>query len=84
VEAPDQSLIPINWPDGTTKLTLTKAVQLINNCGTIRAAQKAAQVANKPERQQGRKRKQPEPEPEPVVLHTSSRKRQKRTGVFEN
>jgi hypothetical protein len=84
VEAPDQSLIPMNWPEGTTKLTLTKAVQLINNRGTIGAAQKAGRVANKPERQRGRKRKQPEPEPEPVVLRTSGRKRQKRTGVFEN
>jgi len=26
VEAPDQSLIPANWPEGTAKLTLTKAV----------------------------------------------------------
>jgi hypothetical protein len=55
-----------------------------NNRGTIGAAQKADRVANKPERQRGRKCKQPEPEPEPVVLRTSSRKRQKRTGVFEN
>ena len=83
VEAPDQSLIPMNWPEGTTKLTLTKAVQLINNRGTIGAAQKASRVANKPERQRGRKRKQPEPEPELVVLRTSGRKRQKRTGAFE-
>ena len=53
----------------------------------LETPKKAGRVANKPERQRGWKRKQPkpepEPEPEPVVLHTSSRKRQKRTGAFE-
>jgi hypothetical protein len=75
VESPDQNLVSINWPAGTPKLTINKAVQLVNNRGTIAAAQKAAWLANRiatepvvqsvPERQQGCKRK-----------------RQKRTGSF--
>jgi hypothetical protein len=83
VESPDQSLIPLNWPEATAKLTSTKAVQLINNRCTIGAAQKAGQLASKPGRQRDRKPKKPELEPEPVALHTSSYKRQKRTGAFE-
>jgi hypothetical protein len=60
VEAPDQSLIPMNWPDRTAKLTLNEVVQLINNRGTIGAAQRAARLAAhqpKPQRQRGQKHK---------------------------
>jgi hypothetical protein len=87
VEAPDQSLVPYSWPPATKKLSLTKAVQLANNRGTIAAAQKAARLINilatgaLEKRQQGCKRKEPEPEPEPehVALRVSIRKRRKRT-----
>jgi hypothetical protein len=84
VEAPDQSLVPYNWPATTKKLSLTKAVQLANNRGTIAAAQKAARLIDTlaiEKQQQGRKRKEPEPEPEPerVALCVSTRKRKKRT-----
>jgi hypothetical protein len=83
----------ISYYNYTAILTLSKAAQLINNCGTIGAAQKAGQHAKplpKPLRQQGQKRKQPELElelepklePELVVLRTSGRKRQRRTGAF--
>ena len=49
VVAPDESSVPMGFPDWKrAKLTLTKAVQLVNNRGTIAAAQKASRLANKP------------------------------------
>jgi hypothetical protein len=49
VVAPDESCVPMGFPDWKhTKLTLTKAVQLVNNRGTVAAAQKANRLANKP------------------------------------
>jgi hypothetical protein len=41
VSTPNQFLVPQSWPGNTKKLTLTKAVQLTNNRGTIAQAQKA-------------------------------------------
>jgi hypothetical protein len=78
VKASNKSLIPESWPENTKKLTLTKAVQLSNNRGTIAQAQKAAQL-------QGRKRKQAmvQHEPEEIQeedkpVRRSGRKVQKR------
>jgi hypothetical protein len=49
VVALDESSIPMRFPDWKrAKLTLTKAVQLVNNHGTVAAAQKASRLANKP------------------------------------
>jgi hypothetical protein len=49
VVALDESCVPIGFSDWKhAKLTLTKAVQLVNNRGTIAAAQKANRLANKP------------------------------------
>jgi hypothetical protein len=73
----------VNWPAGTTKLSLTKSVQLINNCRIIGAAQKAGWLANKLQQQRDQKYRQPELEPEHVlepelaVLYTSSYKKAK-------
>jgi hypothetical protein len=94
VESADQSWIPIAWPAGIPKLTINKAVQLINNRGTIASTQRAARLANRQAkpvqhlRQQSCKHKEAPvqskdvPEQEPTGWWVSRRKRQKRTGVF--
>jgi hypothetical protein len=79
-------LVFYNWPATTKKLSLTKAVQLANNCSTIAAAQKAARLIDIlaiKKQQQGCKYKKPEPEPEPeyIVLYISICKKKKR--IFE-
>ena len=90
VESPDQSLVPQSWPEGTAKITINKAVQLVNNRGTIAAAKKVARLANRPveqavnehveqaveEQQQGHKRKEApdEIEEEPEQEHVIVRR----------
>jgi hypothetical protein len=39
--------IQMDWPDDRVKISLTKAVQRLNNCGTIASLEKAGRNAEK-------------------------------------